>query len=130
MSFNVRKLPCEPITVYTAQSSDLDHMEQNNQIMLDMLDQLSAPVFHIADMRPIKLNVDSLMQLAASVAYGEHSVLRHPMIKELILVTDSRLIAMAGDGLSSDIYGNLPVKIFGSLDEALQYARAQIGQTR
>jgi hypothetical protein len=130
MSYKLEKLPNEPITIYTTIEFDINELPKSDQALLDLLSKQSEMVYHIADMGSLKLNLDELMQVAGHVAFGKDATFRHPtftrMVRELILITDDPSLALSGEALNSDIYGNLPVRIFNSRDLALSYIRAKI----
>ncbi len=130
MSYRLEKLPNEPITVYTMLEVDLNELPKSDQALLDLLAKQTEMVYHITNMRSFKLNMDELIRIAGHVAFGENAVFRHPLfkktVKQLVVVTDDPSLSMAGEALSSDIYGNIPVRVFNSLDDALYYIRGEI----
>jgi hypothetical protein len=54
------------------------------------------------------------------------ALLTHPLMKEFLVVTNVKLVELAAKGLSSDIFGNVAVQVFETLEDALAYAREQI----
>jgi hypothetical protein len=50
----------------------------------------------------------------------------HPNVKETLLLIDSEMMRLAAQGFGSDAFGNVPMKVFTSMDEALDYAGANL----
>jgi hypothetical protein len=117
-------LPDEPILLQLL-GDDFDYsvdMLRDLERLLNILDQLSQPVFYIIDVRQMSLTLDDLIA-AAGTATQQAKVFKHPNIRETIIVTESRMIALSAKGLNSPIFGNIKFKVFGSVEEALDYAR-------
>jgi len=107
------------------------NLAQNNADMAALLDQQSEPVYHILDWSAVQqLNLEAMATAAASAAWGENAVFHHPMIKEVLFVTTNPIFAQGAEGLKTETYGSVPISVFSTLDEALQYARAQIRKSR
>ncbi len=100
------------------------------------LDQVSEPVYLIIDLTEISFSLDELVVGSNFAARGQHitdtrgqsPLWKHPNIKELIFVTDKRLIKLAVMGLDSLAFGNIQAKAFETQEEALAYARARIAE--
>jgi hypothetical protein len=127
VSPKVEKLPGEPITIYTApEDADLDNLPAANRMLTDILDRQSRPVYHIANMLAARpLDLDGLKKLASNALLGREALFRHPMIKEVIVVSRDPALVMIAEGLDASIH-SLGIKSFRSLAEALEYARTQI----
>jgi hypothetical protein len=130
MSYTVEKLANEPITIYTALDFDINELPKSDKALLDLLSKQTELVYHIMDMGSLKLNLDELIQVAGHVAFGKDATFRHPLftktVRELLLITADPTLALSGEALSSDIYGNIPVRVFNSREAALRYIRGKI----
>ena len=127
----IDKLPDEPIIVVAIleKFNFGNDMAEGNKPAFELLDSLDSPVFWIVDLRRANMRLGQLVTSSNIVTRGEEdkrALWHHPMIKETILVSTVGMIKLAAKGLSSDVFGNLSVKAFDTLDEALEYARSKI----
>lgn len=119
-------IPGEPIIIYTSPpDGDLNNLAEVTAYHKTLLDQLTEPVFHIADMTALDVDLTGIMQLAGNAGFGEHAPFHHPMIREVLIVTPDPALTLAAKGLGEGIYGNIPVQVFNSVESALGYARRQ-----
>lgn len=127
MSSKVQKLPGEPITIYTApENADLDDLPAASRLLTDVLDQQQEPVYHIANMLGVRLlDPEGLRTLAMNAVLGKEALFRHPMIKEVIIVSSDPALLMTAEALDTAL-SPFRIRVFRSLDEALKYARSQI----
>ena len=125
-TFTLEQLPGEPIIVLTldrAYNFVTDFPKSYAQVYA-LLECAAEPVFYITDVTNASFDLDTII-LAANKTSGEKSgTFRHPKIKGVILVTTDDALHLAAQGLTSEIYGNVPARAFDTLDEALAYARA------
>ncbi len=126
----IRKLENENITIYTAPTrSLLESLDATNQVLLDILNEQTEPVIHIADMSAADVDFEDILKISANAAYGEDALFRHPMIAEVLVVTEDPAMALAAQGMTTDAYfshgKDFILKVFSTLDEALAYARSE-----
>lgn len=88
-----------------------------------LLDEAQEPTFYILDISRLKLSLNDVIVGANTGARGETPLWHHPMIKELVTVSADGLVQLAAKGLSSLTFGNLHIRVFGTLDEAVEYCR-------
>ena len=55
-------------------------------------------------------------------------MLHHPHVKELIIVTQAKMEELAAKGLNSDIFGNVPISVFETMEDAVAYARSRLAE--
>ena len=123
-----KQLPGEPIIVVTL-SKEYDFIadaDEGARAGLAVLDRLKHPVFwvvdfHITPNQEHSLNLDQLLVSSNAVT----RLWSDPRIRKVLLVTSDEIVRLAGRGMTSETFGNLPIEIFASLDEALRYARSQ-----
>ena len=126
-TYTVEKLPDEPIVYsWLSETWKADELAAVAEDLLAIFDAADEPPFYISNVENVSLNLEEIITSASLVARGGGSVLHHPNIREYILVTKAKLLQLAAKGLGSDTFGNLPVKIFETEDEAFAYARARI----
>jgi hypothetical protein len=121
----IEKLPGEPIlvsTVFEAWNS-VDELGGGIGQTIEYLDAADEPLYLIADVTGLKLDLRDVILVANQTARGSKAVLHHPNLREFLVVTDLKLFELASKGLDSQAFGNVPVSVFGTLEEALAYAR-------
>ncbi|HEX3049791.1 MAG TPA: hypothetical protein VHP83_03985 [Aggregatilineaceae bacterium] len=125
MSKFFEKLKDEPIILYTASfDGDVEIVSALGAELSDILNKQSERVYYISNMLSVvDLDLDGLTKLAAAASWGSDSPFRHRNIKEVLIVTRNEAIGSAAQNFGSQIYGNIPVSVFETLEEALDYAR-------
>lgn len=130
-SFSFELLSDEPILIATIYPSftlrgDFERYLSEAASTLDSLDQ---PVCYITNIHDIKMDVfqDFLVGINKSFR-GAGAVIHHPNYGPSIIVSTDKLMKLAAKGLNSEIFGNLSIPVFDTLDEALDHARALIEQ--
>lgn len=124
MAYNYEKLSGESILIVSIQE-DYSVRLHGPAIIADgtkLLDAQEQTVFFIIDASAMTVDLDDVI-LSASLGTRQTQFLRHPKIREAILVTRSKLVALAAKGLDSLTFGNAKIKVFETRDEALAYAR-------
>jgi hypothetical protein len=126
MTYTLEKLSDEPIILHTLlpEHSFSAHGEQSLTDIFNMLDAQAAPVYVIFDMTDANFNLDDVMR-AANVAMKQIKILSHPKMREAVVVTHSRLLKLAADGMKSATFGNANIRAFDSRNAALAYIRGQ-----
>ncbi|MBN1310287.1 MAG: hypothetical protein JXB30_02630 [Anaerolineae bacterium] len=122
----IDKLPDEPVVVVTLlKGYDYgDDMIESNKPSFTLLDSQDKPVFWILDMRQARIGFGEVVASANMMTRGEEPLWKHPMIRETVIVSDAQMVKLAAKGLSSDVFGNLSIKVFGTVEEALDYVRS------
>jgi len=89
------------------------------------LDSLSDPVYYLFDLTKWKvMSFAEMMQAAAQAARGKDSNFHHPMNRQTLIITQDTLVSKSAEGMQGAAYDNANIKIFESVDEALDYVRA------
>ncbi len=124
MDFQITVLPDHPIIVF--QPSERFKLKEALPVMIEqattVLNSQSLPTFYIADMRKARINIDDLLLSMTKVVFGNQPFLRHPNIREILLITHNPLIRKVAGGLASGMYGDVALQIFSSYESALAYA--------
>lgn len=126
MPTEFKKLPDEPVVVVTL-PKEYDLAAEMPKLMpmyLNFLDTTPTPVYWIVDARNSSLKVEEIIIGASLVARGEHPLYRHKNIRQVIYITSSEIMKLAAEGLKSEAFGRISIKIFDSLDTALKFTRA------
>ena len=53
-------------------------------------------------------------------------VFHHPKLIEFVVITEIGLVELAAKGMGSPMFGNLPVSVFKTKEEALSYVREKL----
>ena len=129
MTNTIQKLPNEPIVV-DSMSPDYDlavELPQALPKLIETVEQLAEPVFWVVDISKVEeMDVEDLLIGTELLITGEKALYHHPNIREVMYVTSSQMIRLAATGLSDDLFGNLKIHVFETLEAALQYARKQL----
>jgi len=125
---SIEQVPGEPIIILDL-AEDFDFgadMDEGNQVAVQFLNSLPQPIFWVVDFRALERagftpNMDQLLFASSKVM----DVWRHPKVRQVLWVTSSSVLQLAAPGFETEVFGNLSVRTFGTLDEALAYARSQ-----
>jgi hypothetical protein len=127
MSFTIQTYPEVPAILLTLlRDYDLrTDFPKSYAKVSQLLQSASRPLYYITDLTDAKIDLDMLMQGAGKTSLGSGGTFHHPMVKEVLLVSPNDVVHFAAEGLRDDVYGNVRIQIFYSVDEALAYARSQ-----
>jgi hypothetical protein len=127
MSFTIQTYPEVPAILLTL-LHDYDlrtDFPKSYAKVSQLLQSASRPLYYITDLTDAKIDLDMLMQGAGKTSLESGGTFHHPMVKEVLLVSPNDVVHFAAEGLRDDVYGNVRVRVFYSVDEALAYARSQ-----
>jgi hypothetical protein len=138
MHHTIRKLPDEPITIWTPTQewNWAADMAQVNAEFAALWTASNEPIYHIIDVQHYQFDLDGLATGAASLAFGENAMFNHPKLKVGIIVTQDPNVIFAFNSMSSNmkkgtgVYEAVPMLLMNTLDEALAYIRKERGQAR
>ena len=88
----------------------------------DMLDQMDGPTVYISDLREMELNLGDLTVLMSTVTRGDMAVLKHPNLRDIILVASNNMIKLGVNALGQSQYGRLHASVAESVEAALEQA--------
>ena len=72
------------------------------------------------------ISIEGIMEVAHSGAKDLASSHRHPMNRETILVSQETVVKLAVKGVASAAFGYMKIKLFETLDEALEYIKSNL----
>ncbi len=127
MSFTIQMYPEIPAILLTL-TSDYDlrtDFPKSYAKVTQLLQGATRPLYYITDLTNAKVDMDLIMQGAGKTSLESGGTFHHPMVKEVLLVSPSDVVHFAAEGLQHDVYGNVRVRTFYTVDEALDYARFQ-----
>jgi hypothetical protein len=128
MSYKIETLTGEPVIllILTQDAAISEDMPKSGAEIRTLLDQASEPMFFIMDMSAMQISLDDLILGSNLGARGEQPLTRHPHLKEMLFVSSSKMVKLGLKGLNTLAFGNMKVKAFDTLDEALAYVHAQV----
>lgn len=125
--YTLEQLPGEPIIIMTYKEP-FDWQTEIPEASVEfvrMLEEQPGPVYFIHDFGFVGATVADAI-FTTNYVTRISKVLHHPKMKEFLATRASGLVALAAKGMDSDIFGNVPVKAFDTVEEALEYARMNI----
>lgn len=133
MPISVEKLSEEPIIIVKISGPvDLarDVPALSNKAR-SVLDATNEPIWNITLMEDLHLSFGEVVMALGMSTRGELNFLRHPKVREYMIIADDGVVQLASRALSQAQYGGLRVTMCGSLEEALRKVRECIkGQER
>lgn len=126
-TFTIEKLQDEPIIVWSTLDEwdwERDMPEASHQVART-LDAQTAPVFWVSDIRNASMSLDEAIFTANFLA-KDTKFHEHVNIREILIVTPNMFVKLAAKGLKSASFGNMPVRVFDTFEEAVAYARSLI----
>jgi hypothetical protein len=131
MAYTLEKLPDEPIIILTVRDplgTPAEHRKSHEEIVA-LINTIEGDVYRITDMRELNITfaqmVDRIAQEGKARAAGAMSDER---IKGIV-VGSHDMVRFGTQAVSQQQYGGLKVPLFETLNEALTYARTEIGKT-
>lgn len=128
MTFTIEKLEGEPIIVCTMSAQFNPNTDYGAfwQQLGALLEGMEAPIFRITVLEAEEITFsDMAMALAAEARSGAPGSGSDERIR-LVLVSKAVLAQMAVESIRQEQYGGLDTPLFGTLEEALAYARAEL----
>ncbi|MBN1681023.1 MAG: hypothetical protein JW966_12110 [Anaerolineae bacterium] len=125
--YTLKKLDDQPVVVLTV-SADYQvtrDMPESRAELNAFLDTIDEPVFYILDLREASFSLDDIIRGASMGGRGSEASWHHPKLRRVILISGEDMVKLAAKGLSADVFGNLNVSVYDSLDKALAYVNEQ-----
>jgi hypothetical protein len=130
MSFKIELLPNEPILrqVWAEDYSVKEEAKENIRQIRELLDSATEPVFFINDMRFPNLSLDDIIIGANVTGRGEAPIFQHPNIRQVIFISESKLLELGARGMKSATFGNVDIKVFKTPEEAMAHIHAALAE--
>jgi hypothetical protein len=116
------------VLTFTPQYNFVTDAAEANVLAKQMLDSIDEQIYWVLDFSrvifPEKLPV-SLDEVIFATNSANAEVWHHRNIGQVVFVADNQILRAVAEGLNSSSFGNLNVKVFAKLDDALVYARSQ-----
>lgn len=86
-----------------------------------LLDDSGSPTYIVNDIKDFHLSVGDIIHAANDATRSKRGLLKHPNLAEWLLVTTSSVIELAVKGMHTDMFGNQPVMVIPTMEEAMAY---------
>jgi hypothetical protein len=126
MYFDVKKVADAPVVLATWYEGFKfsEHGAQFSQETNAIFDEQQDPVFYVLDLSHLQtISIEGLTLVAHSGARVLTSTHRHPKNRETILVSKKDIVKLAVKGVASPVFGNMNIRLFETLEKALDYIR-------
>lgn len=125
LTYSIEKLQDEPIVIFKVfEAGQLQRsMPTTVTEATTLLDELSEPVFLVLDLSGIKVSLDTIIS-GANREVRVDRFITHPNVREVLDVATNPMMKMAATGLRSNVFGNIKIQVFDTVEEALEYARS------
>ena len=129
MTETLRRVPNEPIIIFTPVMSDAGAMHDIFARTAALLDEIgAAKVYRIVDLRSIEAQIrfgDMVQSLGVETKSGEAGSSSDPRMLDVMVATTD-LLKFGAKSMGQEQYLGRELPIFPTLDEALAFARAKI----
>ena len=96
-----------------------------SQEVLAMVEQLESPVYCIIDARELRIGFGDLVQGLFQGTRGDAALFKSPKLR-FVIVGSGALIKTGAAALGQAQYGEVPVRVFDTAEEALEHARQEL----
>jgi hypothetical protein len=114
------------VTLIHSGGQVLQEMGQVSDALISILDAQTERVFLILDVRGLTLGIDELTRSASFASLRPDALLHHPNIRENLVISTSGLVRLTAQGLQTATFGYVRLKVFESMEDAIDYCREQI----
>ena len=127
-SYQVEKLSGEPIIIsrFGADYDLVADFPESSKLVNRTFQEQSEPFFYILNIAEMKMDFSQLVMRMADLTDAKSGPYRHPLLQEIVLVTESDLGSLAVDAMHQEQYGAVQGKLCSSEEEAIAYVRDQI----
>jgi hypothetical protein len=131
MSVTTEKLAGESIVILTLIGEDVQKiMQQFGPKALhdvqQLMSEIEGPIYYINDFSQFGISFSNLVLALDDITRGQASTLFGPQV-HMILVGTSEMVKLWGEAAKQKQYGERKIPVFSSRDEAIAYARQQLG---
>jgi hypothetical protein len=130
-SFEVETLRGEPIVIarFGADYNMKADFSKSRAVIGEAFAKQSTPFYYILNISASEFDFSQMTARLAALTDAKTGPYRHPLLKEVIFVTEDELGIMAADAIQQDQYGEVQSKLYKSEEEAIEYVRSLVDQT-
>lgn len=92
--------------------------------MRRILGAQEEPLFFVSDIRQMKISLDDVIAAANMGSRGEKPIWQHPKMRGVYFISDLKIVELAAKGLNTPIFGNTRMKVFNTVEKALEDIRS------
>ena len=121
------KIPDKPLAIFNPESvmGAVDQIVIVLQKLNEFFDSQHEKIFFMIDTRGVAVSFDTLAR-NLNIVNRQNHLFVHPMIRETLVLTDNKMVTLAAKGLDSPVFGNVRVKVFSLMEDALNYVDSQL----
>jgi hypothetical protein len=125
MTYQVERLQDLPALLVKFDEDDIvsEIIEKLIEKVFAIFEASEEPLYYITDARKLKMSFNDIMSSLQYTTRGSQAILKHPKMKQLVVISESKAIATTVKGLNSVSFGNINAIVFETLEAALQYVR-------
>jgi len=125
-TYTTKKLPGVPVVYATLHSDYVMERDvaESTRTAIALLDRETSPVFYIVDLTALNLDLTDIMRGSNAASGSDTSVYRHPMVREVLFVSDEEIVALSAAGLDSNAFGHVKAHTFPTREAALDYVHS------
>lgn len=101
-----------------------DDMENVLGSLQDLLDKADQPLYYINDLTGARLSFGDIV-LGMGMAASAGGVLRHPNLREMIIISASDVIKLGVKALGQAQYGGINARIATDMDQAVAFVQGE-----
>lgn len=130
MPYSTDVLPGAPIVLHRLEPGPnmVAEMPAAMQEVTGVINDQPHPVYLILDLRALSMGVEDMMKASSDAARGPGALMHHPNIIETLFVMGSSFMKLGVMGMKSDIFGNVKLRTFDTVDQALEYCHQRIAE--
>lgn len=127
-SYQIEKLSGEPIVVsrFGADYDMVADFPESSVQVSRVFQEQTEPFYYILNIAEMRMDFSQLIMRLADLTDPENGPYRHPLLQEIILVTEADLGVLLVDAMHQEQYGAINGKLCSSEEEAIEYVRSQI----
>ena len=130
-SFEVETLRGEPIVIarFGADYNMRADFSKSREVIGKAFEEQSRPFYYILNISASKFDFSQMVARLAALTDAKTGPYRHPLLEEVIFVTESDLGEIAADAMQQEQYGALKSNLYKSEEEAIEYVRSLVART-
>jgi hypothetical protein len=124
--YSLEKLADQPVILWIA--SDTWDMSRDLPVVTEqiqqMLNETTEALFILIDTTQTHVTLSDVIYAANYTARLGTPILKHPKMREFLMVTNMRVVELAIKGLNSETFGNINGRTFPTREEAFAYVQS------
>lgn len=126
MSYSTIKVENQPIVISTLHK-DYDlatEITYSNQAAIEVLSDASEDQLFLIVHFEVQLTMNDILLGASAVTRGENALWLHEKVRQVLVVTKDLATSLSAQGMRHELFGNVNVEVFETLEQALSFAQS------